>query len=267
VPRLALEGTDLYYETSGAGRAVLLIHGFGLDARMWDEQVTVLREVATVVRYDARGFGRSSRRDPEVAYTHAADGWALLDHLGVGDGVVVVGLSMGGRIALEMVVVEPSRAKALVVLDAVLDGVPWDTESEQGMAAIGVALKAGGLPAARSAWLQHGFFGPANRDPAVAARLRRIVDDFPGLHWTEADPHASGPSVIDGLTQITVPTTVVVGDLDVPCFQEMADILASAIPYAHKVVVPNAGHMVNLEAPDAVNQVLLEVIRSSSTNP
>jgi 3-oxoadipate enol-lactonase len=59
-----------------------------------------------------------------------------------------------------------------------------------------------------------------------------------------------------------VPTTVVVGALDVPCFLDMADVLAGAIPGARKVVVPHAGHMVNMEAPAAVNAVLREVIRS-----
>jgi 3-oxoadipate enol-lactonase len=177
---LALDGTDLYYEVEGDGTPVLLIHGLALDTRMWDDQVPALRDVARVIRYDARGFGRSSRRDPDVTYTHAADAWALLDHLGVED-AVVVGLSMGGRIALETLLAAPHRVRALVVIDAVIDGVPWDAESAAGMSAIGEAMKSGGMPAAKAVWLAHGFFTPAAREPQVAARLRAMVEDYPGL--------------------------------------------------------------------------------------
>jgi 3-oxoadipate enol-lactonase len=263
VPILALDGTDLYYEVEGDGVPVLLIHGLALDARMWDDQVPALRDLVRVIRYDARGFGRSPRRDPAVTYTHASDAWALLDHLGVAD-VVLVGLSMGGRIALEALLLAPNRVRALVVLDAVLDGVPWDTESERGMAAIAEGMGSGGIPAANAAWLAHGFFRPASRDPAVTERLEAMVADFPGRHWQDPDPHGPHPTVIDELGEITVPTTVVVGELDVACFLEMANVLATRIPGARKVVVPDAGHMVNMEAPEVVNDVLRRAITATA---
>jgi 3-oxoadipate enol-lactonase len=259
MPTLPLAGTDLYYEVAGDGPAVLLVHGFGLDARMWDAQVPALSAVAMVIRYDARGFGRSTRRDPDVTYTHASDAWAMLDHVGASD-AILVGLSMGGRIVLQTLLAAPSRVRALVVLDGVLDGIPWDEESEGGMAAIGAAVAIGDVPAGRAAWLAHGFFRPANRDPDTAIRLKAMVDEFPGLHWTEPDPHDLAPKVIEELSAITVPTTIVVGELDVPCFHTMADAMATRIPGARKVVIPGAGHMVNMEAPAAVNAVLLEVV-------
>jgi 3-oxoadipate enol-lactonase len=258
VPTLALDGCDLYYEVEGDGVPILLIHGLALDARMWDDQVAALRDVARVMRYDTRGFGRSGR-DPDVTYTHAGDAWALLDHLGV-DRVVLVGLSMGGRIALETALVAPERVRALVVMDAVVDGVDWDPESAKGMAAIRPALETGGPPAASEVWLAHGFFTPARRDPIVAARIESMAADYRWLDWTAHDPHGPQPTLIDKLASLTVPTTVVVGALDVPCFLEMAGVLAERIPGARKVVVPDAGHMVNLEAPEAINQVLRDTI-------
>lgn len=81
--RLPLPGTELAYETDGNGPAVILVHGFGLDTRMWDDQVAALCDVATVVRYDVRGFGRSSGPAPDVPYSHSSDLLALLDHLGI----------------------------------------------------------------------------------------------------------------------------------------------------------------------------------------
>src|SRR5216683_6188081 len=92
-------GARLVYEVTGDGPAVVLIHGFGLDMRMWDPQVEPLAARFRLVRYDCRGFGASGPFDPAVPYTHADDLVALLDHLGIGD-AVLAGLSFGGRVAL-----------------------------------------------------------------------------------------------------------------------------------------------------------------------
>ena len=89
---------------------MVLVHGFTLDGRMWDEQVAALRDIATVVRLDLRGFGRSSDPAPGVAYTHSADLLALLDHLNIRS-AVLVGLSMGGLVVLHSALVAPQRVK------------------------------------------------------------------------------------------------------------------------------------------------------------
>src|SRR5260370_24216882 len=125
---LALPGARLVYEVTGDGPAVVLVHGFGLDMRMWDPQARALAGPFPLVRYDCRGFGASGPFDPAVLYTHAGDLVALLDHIGVGD-AALVGLSFGGRVVLETALAAPARARGLVLLDAVLDGVPWDPES------------------------------------------------------------------------------------------------------------------------------------------
>jgi 3-oxoadipate enol-lactonase len=262
VASLQLPGSELYYEVEGDGIPVVLVHGLALDRRMWDNQVPALADLATVIRYDARGFGRSTR-DAEIPYSHADDLWLLLDHLGL-ESAVLVGLSMGGRIVVEATLAAPERVRALVLLDAVLDGVPWDPESAKGMDAIGAGLRAGGLDGAKAAWLRHGFFGPAQRKPEVARRLTEMVGDFSGAAWTSRDPHLPHPESSGLLGTISAPTTVVVGELDVPCFREMAEVLADGIPGARLVTVPDAGHMVNMEAPQAVNALLREVVAGAS---
>ena len=255
---LELPGARLGYRVGGSGMPVVLVHGLALDLRMWDEQVPALTGTSTVVRYDVRGFGRSPA-DETTEYTHADDLWHLVDHLGL-DRVALVGLSMGGRIALEASLEAPQRVRALVLLDSVLDGVPWDPDSARGMQLVGEELHRGGLAAAREVWLRHPFFGPAQRRPEVAARLRQMVADYSGQIWTGRDPHGPQPKTQPLLAGLRVPTTVVVGELDVPCFQTMADVLAERIPDARKVVVPDVGHMVNMEAPSTVNEVLREAL-------
>jgi 3-oxoadipate enol-lactonase len=258
--RLPVSGADLYFEIEGSGPPVVLVHGFSLDARMWDDQVPALRDIATVIRYDVRGFGRSSMPDADVLYAQSTDLVALLDHLGVAD-AMLVGLSMGGLIVLHTAVVAPGRVRGLVLLDALLDEVEWDAESDLAMTAAQAAAANDGVAAAESVWLQHPLFAAARRNPEVAARLAREVEPYTYFHWTHSDPRAPlEPSPYARLEQITAPTTVVIGELDVPCFHVMAEVLARRIPDARLITIPDAGHMVNLEAPELVNALLREAV-------
>ena len=162
-------GARLVYEVTGEGPAVVLIHGFGLDMRMWDPQVGPLAARFRVVRYDCRGFGASGPFDPAVPYTHAGDLVALLDHLDIG-GAVLAGLSFGGRVALQTALAAPDRVRGLALLDAVLDGVPWDPESARALDEVARRVQAGGVLAGREAWLAHPLFAAARERPDLAAR-------------------------------------------------------------------------------------------------
>jgi 3-oxoadipate enol-lactonase len=209
-----------------------------------------------VVRYDCRGFGASGPFDPAVPYTHAGDLVALLDHLAIGD-AALVGLSFGGRVVLQAALAAPARVRGLALLDAVLDGVPWDPESAAGLDQVARQVRAGGVAAGREAWLVHPLFAAARQRPDLAGRLAAMVAGYPGQHWLGQDPHRPArPEPVAVLEHVTAPTLVAVGDRDVPCFREMSAVLARRIPGARYHVITGAGHMVNLEQPAAVNDLL-----------
>jgi 3-oxoadipate enol-lactonase len=257
---LALPGARLAYQVTGDGPAIVLVHGFGLDMRMWDSQVPELEKRFRVVRYDCRGFGASGPFDPAVGYTHAGDLIALLDHLGIGK-AVLAGLSFGGRVVTQAALAAPDRVAGLVLLDAVVDGVPWDAESATGLNEAAEQAQTRGLLAGRQAWLAHPLFAQASRLPAVSAALSAMVSCYPGQHWTGHDPHEqTGPRPIDVLDQLVMPVLVAVGEKDVPCFREMSDVLAQRIPGAEYHVVAGAGHMVNMERPAEVNDLLIHFL-------
>jgi pimeloyl-ACP methyl ester carboxylesterase len=257
---LAVPGGALVYDVIGEGSVVVLVHGFALDMRMWDEQVDYLSGEFRVVRYDCRGFGRSGRLDPAVPYTHADDLVALLDHLDVDD-AVLVGLSFGGQVALEAALQAPRRVRGLVLLDSVVDGIPWDDVSEQGQAELGRCVASDGVEGGRRAWLAHPLFAAARERPAVAERLAAMVGDYLGQHWLGEDSHRDAPSSLGALDQIRTPALIVVGDRDVAGFVEMSEVLATRIPGAVLRRVPRAGHMVNMEEPDIVNELIAEFLR------
>jgi 3-oxoadipate enol-lactonase len=256
-------GARLTYEVAGDGPAVVLIHGFGLDMRMWDPQVGPLADRFRVVRYDCRGFGASGPFDPAVPYTHAGDLIALLDHLDIGD-AVLAGLSFGGRVALQAALADPARIRGLALLGAVLDGVPWDPESARALDEVARRVQEAGVLAGREAWLAHPLFAAARERPDLAAALKAMVAGYPGQHWLGQDPHRETRRPIDVLEGICVPALVAVGERDVPGFREMSAVLARRIPGAAYRVVADAGHMVSMEQPAAINDLLISFVQEAS---
>lgn len=253
---LTRPGARLAYQVAGDGPAVVLVHGFGLDMRMWEPQADYLAARYRVVRYDCRGFGSSGPFDPAVAYTHAGDLLALLDHLGIGQ-AVLAGLSFGGQVVLQTALTAPDRIRGLVLLDAVLDGVPWDPPSQAASELTAQLARTRGLLAGRAAWLAHPLFAMARNQPEVAGRLAEMVAAYPGQHWIGRDPHEQADRrLIDRLGELASPALVVVGEREVPGFREMSAVLARRIPGARYHVLPGAGHMTSMEQPAAVNDVL-----------
>ncbi len=244
---------QLYYEVAGSGDPVVLIHGFGLDLRMWDDQVTALAQRWQVVRYDARGFGKSTVPTPE-RYTHADDLKSLLDHLDIAR-VCVVGLSMGGWIATNFTLTYPGMVRALILVDPALLGFQWSDDWNTLWQAIEADGAQNGPAAANQRWFQHPLFAPARENPATAVRLKQMIMDYSGWHWVNRDRHRRiDPPDIQRLDQITVPTRIIIGERDLPDFHAIAGILQQRIPDAHTVVIPQVGHMANMEAPNRVNQ-------------
>ncbi len=257
---LARPGARLVYEVAGDGPAVVLVHGFGLDMRMWDPQVGPLAARFRVVRYDCRGFGASGPFDPAVPYTHADNLVALLDHLAIEE-AALVGLSFGGLVVLQAALAAPARVRGLVLLGAVLDGVRWDAASAQALREVTRQVQAAGVLAGRAAWLAHPLFAAAGERPGLAARLAAMVAGYPGQHWLGQDPHRPpDPRPIDALEDVTVPTLIAVGQFDVPGFREMSAVLARRIPGAQYHVVAGAGHMINMEQPAAVRKLLIRFL-------
>jgi pimeloyl-ACP methyl ester carboxylesterase len=233
VPAAALNGVTLHYEVGGTGPAVLLTHGFGETLAMWAGQRKALEPAYRVVTWDMRGHGGSDAPDDPAAYSHEAtvgDMRALLDHLGLAR-AVIGGLSLGGTMALAFHRAHPERVRALVVCAS---GPGYRRAEAREAWNRRAHARADGLAAQGRAGLAHAARGMlAQRDAAV----------------------------IDSLPSIRVPTLVVVGDRDEP-FLAPARYMAARIPGARLEVVEGAGHMANLDRPEAFDRVLLDFLAS-----
>lgn len=188
-----------------------------------------------------------------------------MDHLGV-DRAMLAGLSFGGRVVTQTALAAPERVAGLVLLDAVLDGVPWDPASAEALDETGRLANERGLLAGRAAWLAHPLFTPASQRPDLAEDLSAMVAAYPGQHWIGHDPHDRDEQrPLDVLERLTMPTLVAVGEHDVPCFREMSAIMAERIPAAEHHVIAEAGHMINMEQPGAVNDLLIAFLEKNAT--
>lgn len=256
----AVNGTKLYYEDTGHGDPVVLIHGLCLNCRMWDSQFDFLADRFRVIRYDARGFGESAV--PDKPFRHADDLRALLDHLDVST-AHIVGLSMGGRIALHYALLYSEAIRSLILVDSAIDGFDWDESWSTSLDAIEACGHRDGAKAANRMWLNHELFAPAREHPDCAAKLAEIVDADSGWIWLhESLAQGIDPPARMRLAEIHVPALVIVGERDLPDFHTIADILAAGIPGAAKVEMPDVGHMSNMEDPAAFNKILLEFLPS-----
>lgn len=258
----AVNDTQLYYEDAGSGIPVVLIHGLCLSCRMWDAQLDALAERFRVIRYDVRGFGRSSV--PEKPFRHADDLRALLDYLNV-PAAHVVGLSMGGRIALHYALLYPRGIRSLVLVDSALDGFDWHDSWSTSLDAIEDRGRREGAKAANRMWFNHELFSAARERPACSAALAEIVRYDSGWIWlNESLAQGIDPPARARLAEIRVPTLVIVGERDLPDFHAIADILAGGIPSAMKVEMPGVGHMSNMEDPAAFNELLMEFLTAGA---
>jgi len=252
-------GGWLRYATAGEGDPVVFIHGFGLDLRMWDPQWVTFAPRHRVIRYDMRGYGGASL--PDGPYSHVDDLLALLDFLGANP-AHLVGLSLGGRVALRIAAQHPEAVRSLTLADPAMDGHIWSADWLRRWRAMTDAAKGGDLAQAKKLWREHILFEPANRDPGVAEALRIMIERYSGWHLGHPDPGtAPAEPVAQALAGIATPTLVVVGELDLPDFQSIARRLREELPAAESRTLAGAGHMSNMEAPRAFNELVLRFLQ------
>jgi 3-oxoadipate enol-lactonase len=255
----SVAGTHLYFEMVGSGPPLVLIHGFTLDTRMWDGQMSALAARHQVIRYDMRGFGQSALPAGE-SYTAAGDLKALLDHLGV-EKAAILGLSLGGGAAIDFALNFPDVTGALILADTLVGGWEWSSGWNEQAGAVWSAGKEVGIEAAKDLWLGLPLFAPAQEKPEVAGELKRMVSDYSGWHWNHDDPQERlNPPATQRLASITCPTLIVLGERDEPDFHAIAAACLRDIPHAEAVTIPKVGHMVNLEAAEKFNDIVIRFL-------
>jgi 3-oxoadipate enol-lactonase len=260
-----VNGTRLYYQVEGSGHPLVLIHGWPMSARMWDDQARVLSQYYRVIRYDRRGFGRSPGRPwHEGSAEHdPADLAALLRYLGVSR-TYVLGHSQGGSVAIAFTLEHPDQVDALILHGAAVDGfVLPESGPFASHDSVRSLMRDSGMAAFRRRWLAHPINAVPDAKADVRTRIADIVEQYGGADvlQTAPPPTTSALAAIYRVNTISVPTLVLVGSSDLPFFQINADVLAFLIPSAQKVVVQGGAHLVNMIEPERYNAEVLRFLR------
>lgn len=258
-----INGESLYYEVAGKGTPLVLIHGWSLNSRMWDTQVPTLSKRFRVIRYDRRGFGKSSGSE-DVSWD-AADLNALLDQLGVKK-AHVLGLSQGARVAMQFARDYPDRVASLILHGpSPPDGfLPWSGADRTKFDEWTTLARERGMDAFRREWSAHPLMEIPPGHSRARASLDEILAAYRGGRFLSPVPPSGpvAPITMDDLRRIGVPTLVLSGEREVPFLQIVARALAYYIPSARLVVVQGGGHMVNMIEPDRYNTAVLNFLGS-----
>jgi 3-oxoadipate enol-lactonase len=255
-------GAAIYYEVAGEGPTLVLIHEGLADHRMYDDQFLLLARHCRVVRYDLHGFGRSGW--PARDYTHHETLHELLGALEI-EHATLLGMSLGGGVALDFALSHPEMVDALLLVAAGIGGFPQSQQSRERFAPALEAFAAGdftrGIDLMLHIWVDGPRRDPDEVDPAIRTRLRALYTDVL-LRTREGGrpPGALEPPAFTRLAEIHAPTLVVVGAGDIPDILEQADLLARTIPNVRKIALPRVAHLLNMEIPDEFNQLILDFL-------
>lgn len=250
MPYLDRNGVNVYYEAHGSGPTLLLSHGYSATSHMWRGQIEALSDLCQVVTWDVRGHGRSDSPDDPTAYSEALtidDMVAILDAVGA-ERAAVGGLSLGGYLSLAFHAEHPERVASLLLFDTGPGYRDDDARTSWNEMARGRArfFRRRGLESIAAEADAHGDQHRSAEGLALAA---------------EGILQQHDARVMDNLTHITVPALVLVGAEDT-AFLPATDYMASRIPGARKIVVEGAGHVANLDRPDAFNAVVREFLQT-----
>lgn len=267
---LDLGDGQLYYEVAGKGFPLVLSHAAFLDSRMFDALWKPLADHFRVIRYDMRGYGRSSPAQGPLC--RRADLAQLLAHLGVAQ-AHLVGSSNGGEISLDLALEQPGLAASLTLVDATPSGFELQGEPPRYMLEMFEAMQRGDVERASElqirVLLDGGQREPEQVDPELrkkALEMARIFIAQKTSFVADSQPvDPLDPPAVTRLEEVKCPTLIVAGSLEHPEILRAADEMAARIPNARKVILEGSAHVPSYEQPDEFARHLLKFLRELHT--
>jgi pimeloyl-ACP methyl ester carboxylesterase len=249
---------QLYYQVGGSGDAVVLIHGNAGDHRHWNNQFEYLTSQYRVIRYDVRGYGKSSVPVLGSSYSDAADLAELLDYLDIDD-AHIVGWSMGSGVAFDFATAYPERTESLVSVGPWINGYSSKAVNDLfvQMGAVSDAVAQGGAVAGSNAFADL-ILGESIFEESADEFMRNVGSEY--SWWAFTNPSQSiapEPSAASQLSELAIPVLVITSEHDLPVCREVGDLIDSTAPNSRQVILQSTGHLMHIERPDAFNAELL----------
>jgi pimeloyl-ACP methyl ester carboxylesterase len=243
---IRLPGADLRVEMRDGPSPTIFVHGFGGDLQSWDPLWALLPSGRGYVRYDLRGFGGSSALS-NAWFHHADDLLNLLDALRI-ERCNLVGVSMGGSVALNFALSHPKRVQLVGLISPGLMAWEWSDEWQALWKPIVTAARSGDMIRAKAQWLAHPLFS-TTRVSNAAGVLQDEVSRFAGRQWIE-DRQAPALPDLERLHELKRNVLLLTGTADFADFHLIADLIEAAIPTVTRHDAADLGHLLHIEAPE-----------------
>jgi pimeloyl-ACP methyl ester carboxylesterase len=262
---VAVHGSTLCADRwPAAAPTVVMLHSGVTDRRSWYAVADALEDVADVIAYDRRGYGTTDVG--ELDFRHVEDLRTVIDRLTTGP-VILVGNSMGGRIALDFALSHPDLVTGLVLLAPAVSGAPEPTDLDAATLVLDERLDRAWADEDKTevvrleTWLW--LDGPTGAEGRVSGPARRLAEDMNRVIVGRDEDEAAGDAGLDTwsrLEEIDVPAVVGCGDLDVPFLVDQSRRLAERLPNARFVLLPGVAHLPGLEQPEMVAALVREML-------
>ena len=253
---------QLYYEITGEGEALVLLHSGYTDLRLWDDQFELFGRYFKVIRYDIRGFGKSSR--PSHPFSHSEDLKELLNYLGI-DKAHLVGVSMGGGIAIDFTLQYPDSVGCLILSGPSLNGFKYTIDEptrKRSLAGMSIAKRDINFDKSIEFMLNDPMWRQSNLN--AHERLKRMFTDT-SLEWALKDMEIkASPPASERLSNIAKNILLVVGSEDSEPILEVVKRLESCITMAQELIISGTGHLPNLDKPEVFNEIVLDFLLKCS---
>ena len=256
------DGAQIYYEAVGEGTPVILLHGHTLDLRMWDPQVKPLLEAGyRVIRPEMRGYGHSSKQQPDQQFTHLDDMMTVMDSLHIAK-AHVVGLSMGSFVASEMVVMHSDRLLTATLASGNIrkmpgPSTPFDSLELARKDSVIAQNLAQGIDKWKEEWIEKLVSGGGSNREAIRESVTQQVNDWDGWQLINREMrNYYGYEAWDTLKvrQPEIPVLILSGEKEGKGKNPMLQYL----PNSRQIIIPDCGHMSNMEKPDEFTRLILE---------
>ncbi len=249
-----VDGGKLFYELAGKGKNIVLLHDGMVNREIWDEQFPLLAKNFRVVRYDRRSYGKSS--DPQLKYSHIDDLNQLFIQLKI-DKAIIFGMSSGGRLAIDYTLKYPEKVNGLVLVGAVVSGFGYTSHMDT----------------------RGGHFNPQKFSDPIKVNEYFIMDDpyeiysentlakekvmklLPNLGRENRVPTQPADRIaVRFLSEIKVPTLILVGEYDIPDVQAHAGVINAGIGNSKREIIPRSGHLIPIEQPALFNEAVMNFL-------
>jgi 3-oxoadipate enol-lactonase len=245
---IKVDNDSIFYESSGSGKVIILIHDGLLDREVWNNQFSYFSKKFRVIRYDRRGYGNSSPSSQR--YSNAEDLNTLFTQLKI-DSACLIGCSSGGGLAIDFTLQYPQKVTSIVLVGAVVGGLPYTSH---------MTTRGGHLPPDIKDINEASIYY-ASQDPyeiyyenaAVKETATELVKKYPLRDYA---PHTYNPQAYRRLNEIKVPALIIAGEFDIPDVHAHAGAINAGILNSKRIIIPQSGHLVPMEQPELFNETV-----------